>query len=261
MGIFGLVLGSFATAVIHREPLGLSWIGARDARQVGHEQAAKILKGGSYCPLCKTPLRSVDLIPFVSWALQRGRCRHCKANIPPVYPLTEGGVAALAVLVYAVIGPGPQVLPLLLALPFLWALLIIDLRHMILPNKLVLALAILGVPWVAALGAVNGSYSALFLDHVGGALVYAALVWGLALVMRLVLKREAMGMGDVKFFGAAGLWLGLSYLPWFMMVAGASGVVLGIVWRFITKSRAFPFGPALILAFFVLSVIKGSLGG
>ena len=63
---------------------------------------------------------------------------------------------------------------------------------------------------------------------------------------------EAMGLGDVKFFAAAGAWLGIAQLPYFMLYGGVFGVIYALLTRKFSKNSQFPFGPALVLAFLVL---------
>jgi leader peptidase (prepilin peptidase)/N-methyltransferase len=85
--VLGACLGSFASVVAWRTPR--------------HES---IVRPGSYCPNCRSPLRPVDLVPILSWAAHRGRSRCCGAHIPLRYPVLEvtgalasGIVAALLV--------------------------------------------------------------------------------------------------------------------------------------------------------------------
>lgn len=169
--------------------------------------------------------------------------------------------------VYFMAGFTAWAIPLYLMVPFLVALLYIDLEHFILPNELV---AIVG-----ALGAIN--LIKVYMDHnvsantlsaekiilieyiLGGAVLYAALSWLLGFIMTKFLKKEAMGFGDVKFFAAAGIWLGLSKLHIFMIASGIIGVLFALGWRMAGKGEVFPFGPALIISFFVLLFINGSL--
>jgi len=68
-----------------------------------------------------------------------------------------------------------------------------------------------------------------------------------------------LGLGDVKFFAVAGLWLGWEALPDFCVVSGLTGLVLGIIWKKITGQPSFPFGPALIFSFYLLFLMGGSL--
>ena len=76
--------------------------------------------------------------------------------------------------------------------------------------------------------------------------------------MTKILKKDALGFGDVKFFAAAGIWLGIFQLPAFMMLSGALGILFAIAWKIVKKEDVFPFGPALILGFFALLFFDGS---
>lgn len=76
----------------------------------------------------------------------------------------------------------------------------------------------------------------------------------LRLAVMKAMRREPMGLGDVKFFAAAGLWLGpdIELLSRFFLLAGFSGVLLALLWKRFRKEAEFPFGPALVAAFVLL---------
>ena len=76
IALAGLAVGSFLNVCIDRLPAGQSLVSPR-----------------SRCDACKTPLAGRDLIPVVSYALLRGRCRHCSTTIPLRIPLVEAGAA------------------------------------------------------------------------------------------------------------------------------------------------------------------------
>lgn len=243
----GLVFGSFATALIYRVPRNLPWArGVASARW-------------SCCPGCEKVLRPLDLVPLLSWALNRGACRHCKAGISPVYPLTELGVLLACLGVYAVFGLTPEGCLILAAVPFLFALLVIDFEFLILPNQLVVITGALGLLRLAALVHAGADPAFLAVEYLLAAPVYLGFVWGLRWVVTRMLKKDALGLGDVKFFCVAGLWLGLSGLSWFCIGAGFLGILLGSFWQTLKKERLFPFGPALIVALYGVLLLRSSL--
>lgn len=236
----GLCLGSFATAMIARIPQGRSWIASRTKAE------------RSACPHCDHQLSALDLVPLLSWLLLRGRCRYCRKPIGWRYPATECLTLLLCVAVYGAWGWTGQGIVLLVAVPFLVSMLVIDLDHMILPDQLQVILFMLGLVFVFF----TGPASVIYLSALLGALVYFVLAYVLAKGGAFIFRREALGMGDVKFFAVAGLWLGGWSLPAFMMLSGAGGVLLGLGWKFVVKTPRFPFGPALIFAFFVLLLLR-----
>jgi leader peptidase (prepilin peptidase) / N-methyltransferase len=70
--LFGLIIGSFLNVVLHRVPRRMS-----------------IVRPGSRCGSCDTPIRARDNVPVISWLLLRGRCRACRAPISLRYPAVE----------------------------------------------------------------------------------------------------------------------------------------------------------------------------
>lgn len=245
VGILGLILGSFATALISRIPEGKS-VFTSSSR--------------SACTSCGCKLKARDLIPLFSWLFQRGKCRYCNARVSVSYPLVEAATSALCVGAF-LLNKGDMMVyvPLIAASPILVALLVIDLKHKILPNILVLILMALGLLRLAALIMTHDTITeALLMRYLGGAALYGVFAYALGWITSKVLNKPALGMGDVKFFAAAGLWLGISQLATFCILSGVLGVVLGLFWQKIKKETVFPFGPALILAFITLLWFGGS---
>jgi len=61
----------------------------------------------------------------------------------------------------------------------------------------------------------------------GGASYTGGGSWALRRIAMAVMKREPMGLGDVKFYTAAGFWLGLNpdAAALFLIVSGACSIV------------------------------------
>jgi len=222
VGLLGLIVGSFLNVVVHRVPR--------------HES---IVSPASRCPGCGTPVAPRDNIPVLSWLLLRGRCRHCREPISARYPLLELLTAAIFATIAAVRGVDADLIRVLPFAAALVALAAIDLEHRVLPNRIVVPLAIFGV----AAGAV------LATPQLPELLIAGAAAFSALLVIALVQPR-GMGMGDVKLAGAAGLFLGLSIVP-ALLLAFLTGSVVGLGLMAIegaaARKRAIPFGPFLAL--------------
>ncbi len=247
---FGLILGCFSTALIYRAPRGIPW------GFVNVANSENIHAFRSACPSCKAVLAPRDLIPVLSWILTKGRCRRCGQEIGAVYPAVEIGVALACLGVYAALGLTLDAFFIMAAIPFLAALLVIDLRHLVLPDQLTGILAFLGVGRLLALVFYGQALTvrAASIEYLAGAALYGLFAWILGASMSRILKKDAMGFGDVKFFAVAGLWLGISGFAWFCIFSGISGLALGILWKTLKKGRVFPFGPALISSFYFLLI-------
>ncbi len=242
--IIGLLLGSFSTALSYRVPRKMSWGAVRSA-----------------CPSCKHPLGVFQLVPVFSWILSKGKCSFCKATIPAFYPLSELVCAFLCLGVYTVYGLNVEALIIIAAIPFLMSLFLIDVRHMILPNQLVFILFVIGIVrlFYLSIHDVFSNFQEMAVHYLGGALVFSFVSLSIGFVMTKVLKKDALGMGDVKFFMVSGIWLGLNALGYFMILSGCLGVVFSLLWRCFVGAKTFPFGPALILSFYILLLFQGSL--
>jgi leader peptidase (prepilin peptidase)/N-methyltransferase len=85
---------------------------------------------------------------------------------------------------------------------------------------------------------------------IGAAAGYLSL-WSIYHLFKLLTKREGMGYGDFKLFGALGAWLGWQMLLPIILFASAVGAVVGIaILALQGKDRRTPiaFGPFLAAA-------------
>jgi leader peptidase (prepilin peptidase)/N-methyltransferase len=231
-GLLGLVMGSAVTAISWRVPRGISWASGRSA-----------------CPSCGTTLGALDLIPLLSFALGRGRCRHCRAPIHWRYPLTELWCGAWAVLLYLHVGPSWLLPPLAIWGFLLVALFWIDLDHQLLPDALTFPGTLVALS--AALQLPGGARHALL-----GVLLASGLLSFLAWVWIRFRKIEGLGGGDIKLAAMFGVVLGwqLALLTLFL------AALAGTIWGGILMARkqgdgqtALPFGvllaPAAMISF------------
>jgi leader peptidase (prepilin peptidase)/N-methyltransferase len=230
--IGGLAAGSFATAVAHRVPRGLSVALAR-----------------SQCPACGAQIAAYDNLPVVSWLLLRGRARCCGARISSRYPLTElavGLLFAATVLVYR-----HEAAEAAIGLVFVTMLAIVtltDLEQRIIPNKVLIAGAVLCVAIATPTDPAGLPERAIAAAAAGGILFLVVLAYP-----------AGMGLGDVKLVATMGLFLGRAVAPAILVALLAGSLVgLALIARHGSQARkmAIPFGP-----FLALGGIVGLLAG
>jgi len=252
--LLGGLFGSFATAMIYRLPRGIPVaFGAKSKKGGTGDGAAR-----SYCLSCNHQLGLLDLIPVVSYLFLKGHCRHCGAAYGRSYFWVECVAILLTFVTFFHYGLNVSTLIYVTAVPVLLSLLVIDFEHYILPNALVAALWVLGV----AAQIVFSSAPDIFAVAQAVALnsfVYAGLALFIGFVFSKILRKDALGLGDVKFFAAAGVWLGISILPVFMMLAGGLGVLHGGYMRFKHKNAVFPFGPSLIISLVICYIFRDTI--
>jgi leader peptidase (prepilin peptidase)/N-methyltransferase len=213
--VFGACIGSFLNVVIYRVPAGKS-----------------IVRPGSTCA-CGAPIAWHDNIPVISWLVLRGRARCCGRPFSARYPFVELLTAALFLACWLRMGPATAVCG--------WVLLgslicgtFIDLDHMIIPDAFTVGLAVEGVALSALVPALHGHHEGIFAldslrsvsDSLVGLAAGSGVVLWIALVAEAVLKKEAMGFGDVKFVGAIG-----SFCGWHgALFSIFGGAAVGTVW-------------------------------
>jgi leader peptidase (prepilin peptidase)/N-methyltransferase len=216
----GLALGSFLNVVAARVPLRRS-----------------IVRPASACMSCGTEIAARDNIPVVSWALLRGRCRHCSARIPLRYPAVELTTAVLMAACAVAFGFTLYALLAAFFCAVLVAISAVDLEHRIVPNRIVLPATAVLLP------------AHTLLDP-SPEWTLAALGASLFLFLAVLAYPAGMGMGDVKLALFMGAMLGKTVAV-ALMVGMVSALVpsMYLLARHGTKARkmGIPFAPFLAL--------------
>jgi leader peptidase (prepilin peptidase)/N-methyltransferase len=216
----GLALGSFLNVVAARVPLRRS-----------------IVRPPSACMSCGREISWYDNVPLLSYILLRGRCRHCQARIPFVYPAVELVTGVLIAGCVLAFGLTVEAAVAALFCAVLVAVSAIDLEHRIIPNRIVLPATMvvlaantardLSPEWALAALAASGFLFAAALAYPGG-----------------------MGMGDVKLALLMGAALGRT-VPVALMAGMLAAMVPSVVLlvRHGSKARkmGIPFGPFLAI--------------
>jgi leader peptidase (prepilin peptidase)/N-methyltransferase len=199
-----------------------------------------VIAAPSRCRACGRRLGWGELIPILSFVVQRGRCRGCGAALPPFLPLAEAGALGLAGLAVALAGSVAEMLASALWLWALLALALADLRYRVLPDALTLALVLFGLAVASA--SPGQDVAGALLSGVVGAGAFALLRLG----YRHLRGREGMGPGDVKLMAGIGAALPLATLPAVTLAAACGGLALALViadWR--RGGAELPFGAFL----------------
>lgn len=214
-GLVGACVGSFLNVCIHRIPKGESVVTPR-----------------SHCA-CGRPIAWHDNIPVLSWLLLRGRARCCGRPFSFRYPAIEALTAALFVACWLLFPAGKAVAGAVLCSIVICAHFI-DHDHLIIPDVFTIGGAAAGLLLSLLFPSLHGQTHELALvaglrsglDAVLGLFVGSALVLWIALFAEAILRKEAMGFGDVKYLGALGAFIGWQGTVFAMF----GGAILGCVW-------------------------------
>ncbi|MBN1904322.1 MAG: prepilin peptidase [Deltaproteobacteria bacterium] len=229
--VFGLTIGSFLNVCIYRLPLKKS-----------------IVTPPSACPSCGYRIRFYDNIPVLSYLMLWGRCRKCGTHISLIYPAVElaTGLISMALLVkYNILNANfPQFFIYLIFISALICIGFIDLEHQIIPD-------VISIP-----GIILGLFFSLVINHIPwmesviGILAGGGILYLVAILFELIMKKEGMGGGDIKLLAMIGAFLGWKSLPFVILVSSLAGSIIGGAALMMSKKgiRArIPFGPFLAL--------------
>ncbi len=250
-GVFGLMVGSFFNVVIYRMPRGES-----------------VVWPPSRCMQCGYQIKFYQNIPVVSWLLLKGKCKSCGTPISAQYPIIEALTGLLTALIigYFSFAEAGYPLDFKIGVTFLVMasipIFVIDFRHFLIPDLLTYPGMLLGL----ALSFLPGGQTPL--QSLTGAAVSGLFLWLIGYAASLVLKKEAMGLGDVKLVAMAGALFGAPTALFGLIFASALGCLIGLpmmLLRRLDEHRHIPFGPyicmgVLLAAFFSQPVLDWYMG-
>jgi leader peptidase (prepilin peptidase) / N-methyltransferase len=247
--LFGLLIGSFLNVCVYRLPQDLS-----------------VVRPRSYCPACSHPIAWYDNVPLLSYALLRGRCRHCKAAISARYPTVELLTGVLFFIIVLRLGPSLAALKFCLLSALLVGLTFADLEARILPDEFTLGGMAAGLllawfvpvkPYIAELllwgtSLRNNVHWASMVEALLGTAVPGFCLWLAGWIYFKLRQREGLGLGDVKLVAMVGAFLGLNGALFMLIIGSLAGSVIGYAYiRFTHQDPAtyeLPFGTFLGLA-------------
>lgn len=251
--VFGLIVGSFLNVCIYRLPRELS-----------------IIRPGSACPSCNTPIKPWQNIPLLSYLFLRGRCAHCGEPISIRYPFVELMNGLFYLLVLRHFGFGWHLLFLFAFTSAMLVITFIDLDFQIIPDAVTLPGIVVGLIGAAfflpdpfSVFHLGPHTSVLRLPAVGfvNSLVGLFLGGGLFYLIA-VLSRGGMGGGDIKMMAMVGAFMGWKSVFLTTFLGSLTGSLIGI-FLMVAKGKGrktkIPFGPFLALGALTTLFLGGDI--
>jgi len=234
--IFGSMVGSFLNVCILRLPKDES-----------------VVFPPSHCPGCQKAIAPYDNLPVLSFFILGGRCRHCKSKISWQYPLIEALTGGLFVLFLFYFGLTPKGFLYLYLTLGLLVQTVIDIRYRIIPDQITLPAIVIGLAVSAFFPGIHGqsSHWGGFIASLIGLLAGGGFLYAVGTIAEWILKKEAMGGGDVKLLAAIGAVLGWQAVIWTIFVSALAGSVVGIYTRIRYGEELIPYGPFLAFGAFL----------
>ncbi len=238
--VFGAIVGSFLNVISLRFKTGMG------------------IGGRSKCMSCGKELSWIELIPLVSFFMQKGVCGKCKSKISWQYPLVEFLAGALFTLIFFTFPPFTYLTAFTTFIHIATACLLVvivihDIKHKIIPDPFVYTFATLALVNLFV-GGSSWWHIPSFEALIAGPLLAVpfALLW-------VVSRGTWMGLGDAKLVVGIGCLLGVNGGINAIILAFWIGAIVSVVWLFSTYKQfkpkmEIPFGPYLIFGMYLVLI-------
>ena len=235
IGLFllGTILGSFYNVVGYRLPKGES-----------------IITPPSHCPNCNHRLSAFELIPILSFLLQKGKCKVCGSKISWFYPIFEAFCGILFVLSYLSFGLTYE---LILSLTFISMLIIImvsDYHYMIISDEVLIFFGLAIIIEKILIYGIGSLKETIISGLIAFVVMFIIKKFG-----DLIFRQESMGGGDIKLLGIFGLMLGRQNALISIIVASFIGLPISLIAVNLKKTHIVPFGPFLALGAIIVLLV------
>jgi leader peptidase (prepilin peptidase)/N-methyltransferase len=216
--IYGAVFGSFFNVVGLRVPMKQSIVAPR-----------------SSCPTCGHRLKSYELIPVISYIIQRGKCRGCQSRISPIYLFFELLTGILFATAPLFIGWSGELIVALTLISMFMIIIVSDINYMLIPDKILI--------WFAGIFLLERIIWSLtpWWDSLLGA--------GTGFILLLIIafvSKGGMGGGDIKLYALLGFVLGFKLVLLSFFLSTLFGAVIGgfaLLFKIVKRKQPIPFGP------------------
>lgn len=240
--IFGLLFGSFYNVVAYRIP-----------------KKESIVFPSSHCTSCGHKLTPIELIPVVSYCIQRGKCKHCKEPYSSFYTWFELLTGILFMISYLIFGFSLELAISLIFVSVCDIVIITDYQSMIILDEVLIVSAIL-ILLTLFVGNIITSDVLKAIKITGihllsgiGAFITMYLI---KIIGDFMFKKESMGGGDIKLLGLFGLAIGYSNAIISIFLGSIIGLPITLLIMKVKKGQEFPFGPFLVVAALILWFTK-----
>lgn len=233
--ILGCVFGSFYNVVAFRV-----------------SKKESIIKPKSHCPKCNHILRFYELIPVISYLIQKGKCRNCHEKISLFYPLMEIFSGILFSISFYSFGFSYDLL-MALALSSMFIIIIVtDLNYYIIPDEINIAFSII----IFIINILIHSSILEALKYSAFGLIMFLFMYALMIIGNFLFKQESLGGGDVKLLFVLGMTSPIILSFFGITLAAFLALPISIYLYLRHKDKVLPFGPFLVAGFLIIYLLK-----
>lgn len=205
----------------------------------------------SHCDYCKHKLKLYDMIPLVSYIIQRGKCRYCGNKIDALSTYIEFFTGVLFAVAFYSFNFSYELLIALGIVSLLMIIVVSDITYLIIPDEVLvffssyfIIIQILNLGWQGAIGKI---LTGLFLF----AVMYIIMIIG-----NKLLKKESLGGGDIKMMFVFGLVLDPFLGILSLFIGSIIALPISVLLLYKQHEKVIPFGPFLLVSLTLIYFTK-----
>ena len=224
--IFGTLMGSFLTVIGLRLPKNENFITTR-----------------SHCDNCGHVLSMAEMVPIISYIIQKGKCRHCNKKIDALSTYIELFTGVLYAAAYYIFGLSYEFLIALGIVSLLVTVIVSDITYLIIPDELLVVASIYFIIiQILNIGILDTGKQILT-----GILLFA-IMYTIMIIGNKMLKKESLGGGDIKMMFVFGLILDPLLGALSIFLGSLIALPISLILLKKESEKVIPFGPFLLLA-------------
>ncbi len=232
--ILGLVFGSFFNVLASRIPRNES-----------------IIFPASHCEKCGHKLKWYELIPVVSYIIQKGKCRNCKTKLSLLYPFSEVALGLMYAVSYYSFGFNYELLIAIILSSVMVLVTVSDLTYMMIPDRFIFIPVILVLLIKLIFMGVKVFLLSLFSGFICFVIMYLIMKFG-----EFIFKKECLGGADVKLMILSGVVLEPFLSLLVIILASFIALPVSLLLLFRHKENIIPFGPFLVIGILIIFFLK-----
>lgn len=208
----------------------------------------------SHCPKCNHVLKFYELIPIVSFIVQKGRCRKCDSKIGMDSFALEICTGILFVIVYAIYGFTLNTLLGFVIVLAMMSIVLSDFKDMIILDSTIIVSTLCAYIIIFFQAGVRGIYKSFLYGIFGFVLLFVVKILGDA-----IFKRESLGGGDIKLSFLMGSILPSQLFLSSLFVGSCVALPYALFSTNIKKSKEFAFGPFLMIGLLIVFLFQNDI--
>ena len=232
--ILGLVFGSFFNVLALRIPVKES-----------------IINPSSHCDKCGHRLKWYELIPVISFIIQKGKCRNCQTKLSLLYPFSELALGLLFMVSFYTFGFSYEFIIAIILSSVMILVTVSDLMYMMIPDRFIFIPIILILLIKLVFLGLKPFLLSVFSGFVCFTIMYLIMKFG-----EFIFKKECLGGADVKLMILSGVALEPFLSLLVIILASFVALPVSLLLLYKHKENIIPFGPFLVIGILVIFFLK-----